>query len=436
MATFMTSVIACHACLENKDLINYIIEYCAFFDLLNLEIVCQIFQGVVQNHYRDWLLKGHFHYLAYKRNRKYSSIKERICRIVHNRTNYGGQFYLFGGNFGSLRTATLCIEDNPHEFNAKIVHELPNRGAFGSASYAIDSNNLIFRVGGWSDLEEETSDSVDFLDLNMPKSKRIWKSYNTINSARCFSSMTSTLTGDLLVTGGGDSPFRGATVFDSCLFKHLDETGWKENFIASMHIPRCGHESVTFYNNNVLVAGGYSGAVDYHETAELYDWEKNLWYKLPSMHHKRSGFASVIGPHGSLYVCGGSYDGSFGNKSLERFDPREGKWTLLAEMQLPRGYTSGAVGGTGILYVCGGLNEGGIFQGGMECYDFRSDQWFALSGSNMQTSNTTNNNFTPLPPSSNWSRELFPAKKPSFLNKEVMSYQLLRASHKLFYVEF
>jgi hypothetical protein len=430
-------ILASLKCLENEDLLNYILTYSHLLDLLKVEGVCRLFQTVVQRHYHNWIQHPDYQFLCYKTNDKYPTVKTRICHIVNNQLNYRGGFYLLGGNFNSLRTATVWIEDNPYEFSGRVCHELPNRGTNGSASYAIDAENRLCMIGGWSDYQETTLIGCEYIDLDEELPNRSWQRLNKIDVPRCFSSATSTLSGDILVTGGGDSPYRGAEVFSSCILKRANQNQkkWIKDTIRPMLVPRCGHGSVTLFNNNIVVIGGYSGGVSYCETVELYDWEKNTWYPLPPMTEKRSGMVSVVGPQGSIYITGGSRDGSLGNKSLERFDPREGKWSSLAVMQKGRGYSSGAVGSSGVLYVCGGLDQLSIFQGGMECYDFKKNCWYGLSGSNPPQSQVTSTMSTLSSTTTNWTKTVFPKKRPCLINQDVLSQQLLRASHQLIYVE-
>jgi WD40 repeat protein len=436
-----------HQCLENDDLFKVICSFCNVLDFLSLERVNHHVNHLVRDLYSQVLDGPSYKYLSYKRKvapTVYTSAKHRVCHLYRNRDKYRGGFLLVGSNFGSIRNATLWIEDNPYELNGKICPDLTESGIVGSTAVAIDSSHSLFLIGGWSDINDEAVEEVRHIALDpcgensttslVPpvRGEVGWKYYGDIDKPRCFPAATSTIDGSILVSGGSDSPYRGADVYDGCIFKRQSDHSWLDNIVKPMIIPRCGHCSLTLTSqkDQVVVIGGYSGDHDYNETCELYDFEKNEWYPLPSMREKRSGAAAVIGPYGSIYVCGGSRDGSLGNNTLERYDPREGKrWELLASMHLFRGYTAGAVGSTGVLYVCGGLHDTSVFQPGMECYDFKTNNWFGLLGTNPTAP------YVQFPKGTNWSSVYFNKKKEADLHSDVLAVQLLRASHQLIYVE-
>jgi len=158
---------------------------------------------------------------------------------------------------------------------------------------------------------------------------------------------------------------------------------WDKNLIPPLHTARCGHVSVSTFNDSIVVAGGYAGGTAYLSSAEIYIPGAASWQELPNMQARRSGAAACLSPDGAIIVAGGSPDGSSAHKSVERFDLRTGKWEHLAPMTRPRSYTAGCLGRDGLFYVTGGIkNIHYEFDDSMDVYDFRADKWIpAMIGS-------------------------------------------------------
>lgn len=418
----------CHPCLENDDLVYYMIQFLHPLDFLPLERLNKRFQHLLVRSYDQLLKNPLYEHFWFKENQRYSSKKQRIYRIIYNQQQHRGGFLLFGGNFGSVRTATVWIDDNPHELTGKFFPKVSSSGILGSVGMCIDSRNQLYVVGGWQELHERVVPTCSIYDLTTFDLTQVVP----LDGPRCFSSATSTKLGHVIVSGGGDSPYRGAVVANTCLIKSQDQQTFLSNVVAPLSIPRCGHSSVTYLNDHIYVLGGYSGGYDYLETMEYYSSEHNQWYKAPSMSVKRSGLACALGPYGSIYVCGGSSDGTEGHSSLERYDPREGKWFPLASMYKGRGYCAGAIGASGLFYVSGGLEQAAL-QGGMECYDFKLNKWFGLSGSN-PASELHNYGRLSIDRTS-WTNQFYSKKIIREMHQDVFSMQLLRASHQLIYIE-
>lgn len=227
-------------------------------------------------------------------------------------------------------------------------------------------------------LPSSTSSTTNNTSSSSSSSK--WRHHSNLPERVCYGAATMTLTGDIMHMGGGNTPFRGARVFDHSYLYSQSRKQWQSGVIGKMNEVRCGHSALTMLDGKVMAIGGYGGEMLYYDSVEWYDFDKQKWYQLPPMKYKRSGMVAVLGPGGSVYVTGGSENGELGQRALERFDAREGKWVSLAPMQRPRGYLTGALTASLNLYVNGGLHNY-RFQGGMERYDIRQNVWETLIGS-------------------------------------------------------
>jgi WD40 repeat protein len=252
----------------------------------------------------------------------------------------------------------------------------------GAAASIVSSDGKVLIIGGWDNDEEVPTRKIFDYDPKKPS----WANTSYLDSPLCFCSATTTIDGDVVVSGGGDSMFKGSAVYDSCTMRRYGASAWEP--LPPMLSKRCGHESVTLYDDSVVVLGGYGGGSDYLNTVERFDWGAEVWAPLPSMSQHRSGLGAGMGPDGSIYAVGGSADGSSGLCSFESLDLREGHWRTLPDMAYGRGYTSAAWGRNGLFYVFGGLqspseDEDGeeaelVFSSTIECYDVRKGSWRVL----------------------------------------------------------
>lgn len=370
-------------CLHNADLALVIAVYLDSIDLLKLQQVSHFWESIVVRAFDVVVESEGYKYLAFKESKKFVTNKEKCSHIAYNRIKKQGGFLLFDSSFGSYALGSHFIVDGIDDVVEPQITEKPEvESGIGATAVVMDHQRKLYMIGGWMENHNRALSTVFHIDADDLEDE--WELHSNINEPRCFSSASSTIQGDLLLLGGGNSPFQGATVHRSCLFKSSTSDTWDANVVQDMLSPRCGHSSVTLFDNKILTMGGYGGGRLYYTSSEMWDWEKQCWYALPNMHHARSGMACVLGPSGSIYVTGGSYDGTHGNTSLERFDPREGKWEILpAALNLPRGYISGAIGSQMKFYVSGGLHQGKL-QSGLEYYDFRmggNTRWQFVGGS-------------------------------------------------------
>ncbi len=174
--------------------------------------------------------------------------------------------------------------------------------------------------GGWIQRSEQTLNTAYFLDLQSPRAaeKTAWNTKRPLPVPISCAAAASLIGGEVVVMGGGSSPYRGANVITECFIRHSlsDDHEWLP--FASLTVPRCGHSVVVTFNNDIVVYGGYSGGTRYLASGECFDTGTERWIPLPDMHVPRSGLISVIDPYGCIMVAGGSPDGTIGHNSLSR----------------------------------------------------------------------------------------------------------------------
>ena len=332
-------------------------------------------------------------YLSYKSQcDDGDKLKGRLIRAHHNETSHQARILILGNAFDMRPMETICLEvigdevdclssgsPSSYTFAAGTSGvSYPPGGAFASA---VDKEGNLLLFGGWDD----SADDVRRLSYRGSTSQRLdWKAYTEttlwvrlphVSFLRCFAAATSSLLGDIILTGGSDSPYRGATVYDDVIaFRASDERFESPLRLPAMLERRAGHAAVTLFDGSVAVLGGYAGGADYLRSVGRLDAASERWLPLPSMSVPRSGFACSIGEGGAMYVAGGSPDGSHGHSSAERLDLRVGRWEALPHMHFRRGYTAGCVGNRGCLYVSGGL-DGGPRQASLEIFDPRMNCW-------------------------------------------------------------
>lgn len=363
------------SCLSNVDLCSQIALYLDAFDLLVLEIVSAVWRIPVERAFQFLRRSDPYHHMTYKHRNDYFSDKKMTCVVAANR-RHGSNLLLIGGSFGSLHTCTVVLAETVDRVEGEAL--VGASLSTGSSAAVTSVNGEVLLIGGWDEETEVVLESVQSLNLREDVK---WHDKGSLNRPLCFSAATTTTHGDIIVMGGGNSPYRGADVYANCFISKANDLGvqiWGDHILPSMLSKRCGHSAVTLLDDSVMVLGGYSGGFDYLNTVELLDARLDRWIALPSMSLHRSGMAAVLGPGGAVYVTGGSSDGVWAHKLCERYDPREGKkFYPVAEMNLPRGYTAGCIGSKDCFYVSSGCHDL-RFQEGVECLDFRMNNWTLL----------------------------------------------------------
>eukprot|EP01023_Acetabularia_acetabulum_P060093 TRINITY_DN7222_c0_g1_i4.p1 TRINITY_DN7222_c0_g1~~TRINITY_DN7222_c0_g1_i4.p1 ORF type:complete len:472 (-),score=72.16 TRINITY_DN7222_c0_g1_i4:72-1427(-) len=167
----------------------------------------------------------------------------------------------------------------------------------------------------------------------------------------------------LLVCGGS----RSGDISSQAIQLDFNNASWTQ--VCSMTCDRVGH-GMQVLDGRAYAIGGKCGELEFLQTVECWDMEKDLWMDTPSMNQKRYSFAAL--QHQTAIYAVGGFDGADYLKSIERYDPREGKWELCGEMLKARG---SHVGGQheGVIYSACGY-DGADFHTHAEFWDIRAQK--------------------------------------------------------------
>jgi hypothetical protein len=196
-----------------------------------------------------------------------------------------------------------------------------------------------------------------------------WVGFASLPLPLSYASATTMVDGRVMVTGGGSSPYQGSDVYADCyvscvgespheysiklqerlrlskevdeeeqhtvaqsssssggggggggsssnISSDTDESDWEDladdieldynwKRIAPMKTARCGHVSLTLFDNSLVSIGGYLGGTSYLSSVELMDPGTGEWHSLPNMSCPRTAPGAAVCEHGSIYVFGG-----------------------------------------------------------------------------------------------------------------------------------
>lgn len=414
-------------CFLNEDLLRCILSYLPSHALLSIGIVCGSFDALSSKLLRDRYEQEHVKYLCYKVSAQYQNFKQAVCFIESRKNAKEDRILLIGTGFGAPMKRSVTLTLTPSDIRHRPFKSL--KAEHAGCAISMDQRGMIHVIAGYS---EEDVDSSSYV-WSTGKVNGVYATERSfcLPQKLCFAAATSTIEGDLVISGGCSNPFQGAEVYSQCQYlKCSEESG--DISIADLLHPRCGHQMVTLFDGSLMAMGGYRG-VDpisnsniYQTSSERWDWERGCWMDTgAAMAQPRSGFASCVGPGGTIYVAGGSIDGSFGTRSVERFDPRVGCWQPVASLHLPRGYTAGCLTFQGYFVVSGGLHDQKI-QGGLEGYDFRADRWFVVGSLPPRYSSQALVGYPPLEHWADMPASCLPIDVP-----DATSCEFLRAAHQM-----
>jgi N-acetylneuraminic acid mutarotase len=131
---------------------------------------------------------------------------------------------------------------------------------------------------------------------------------------------------DALLIGGrpsGGNPTASVTRFNAQSGKWFP--------VGDLSFARNAASAVTLPNGLVLVAGGESEPLQYHNTTEIYDPAKDSWGLGPVMGAKRSAFALQVLADGKVLAVGG-WDNLSKSTGAEVLDLQAGKWTPTGDV--------------------------------------------------------------------------------------------------------
>jgi len=133
------------------------------------------------------------------------------------------------------------------------------------------------------------------------------------------------------------------------------------------------------HNKKIYAIGGESRSGLGQRSVEMYDINRNQWYKIRSMNMIRvdAGAATL---NGKVYVVGGLDENGIPTNTVEMFSPVSGKWSLIHPMKVARSKIKVVVMDSK-LYVVGGFDGRRAVKNG-EVYDPETREWTDLPNMN------------------------------------------------------
>ncbi len=186
------------------------------------------------------------------------------------------------------------------------------------------------------------------------------------------------LRGLVLITGGYDKGF----AMTSTLILDPKTEQFKKG--PRMITPRCVHISVTLFDGNVAVFGGFNrgGSNCDLPYCEIVDTKKLQCRPLRDMLNQRSGASAVVLHDGDVLIIGGKGTGNVFHANCEGYSPKyEAFYHISAKLSKPRTCHAASLLHDGRVFVCGGSPDLHSILHTTEIYDPSSDS-FSL-GPNM-----------------------------------------------------
>ena len=117
---------------------------------------------------------------------------------------------------------------------------------------------------------------------------------------------------------------------------------------GSLNVARNTHTATLLKDGKVLVAGGLSGSLSFHLSAELYDPASGIWSTTGSMSVGRADHTATLLNNGKVLVAGG------GSDITELYDPDTGIWSNTGSMSVARFHHTATLLNNGKVLVAGG----------------------------------------------------------------------------------
>ena len=146
---------------------------------------------------------------------------------------------------------------------------------------------------------------------------------------------------------------------------------------ASLGAGRAGHSATLLVNGQVLVEGGYNGALRL-TSSELYDPSTAVWAATGALATGRTTHTATLLSNGKVLVAGGHIAASGSTATCELYDPAVGRWTQTGAMATSRGAHTAILLLNGKVLVVGGYNRNtGSAVSTAELYDPVAGTWTA-----------------------------------------------------------
>ena len=203
--------------------------------------------------------------LTLKKRTDMSNQREYVVRSMTTsikRRNVLSGIYIFGGTFDSTKYSNLIrMEDNESGIVLKHMDSSgPHSLGIGATAATIANDGQILAIGGWWQDNDCSIRNVTKMSITMPTNDDVSQPNQPqyvlgqlLERSVCFAAATTTIDGHIIVTGGGDTPYRGSPVYDSCVIqKYTDDSSFVEQAwtsLPSMNTVRCGHSCVTMFDD-------------------------------------------------------------------------------------------------------------------------------------------------------------------------------------------
>jgi hypothetical protein len=125
---------------------------------------------------------------------------------------------------------------------------------------------------------------------------------------------------------------------------------------GSLGAHRAGHSATLLLNGQVLVVGGFNGAVR-QSSCEVYNPSTRAWTPSGSLALGRTSHTATLLPNGKVLVAGGHISASTSTATCELYDPVTGSWTGTGAMATSRGVHTATLLLNGEVLVVGGYNR-------------------------------------------------------------------------------
>ena len=251
---------------NQPDLVALLLSFFSLKELIGVDSVSKLWNSVAEERiWSEMARRRDVNLLTFKKRRDMSNQREYVVRSMTTnikRRNVLSGIYIFGGTFESTEYTNLVrIEDNESGLVLKHVdssgiHSL----GIGATASTIANDGQIVAIGGWWHDNDCSIRNVTKLSITTPSPEDISQPHQPqyvlgqlMERNICFAAATTTIDGHIIITGGGDTPYRGSPVYDNCAIqKYTDDSSFVEQPwtpLPSMNTVRCGHSCMSMFDD-------------------------------------------------------------------------------------------------------------------------------------------------------------------------------------------